>query len=155
MSTVYSRTFRSTPHRTAQATWDAIVGLLCQGRKDAKFSELSSVGGIASSLISDQAPSSSPIVVTCDGPRTRIYCTYDDASIEDEGSEDGLGFDPLSGNWAISLPCPADDLSWVQSALAAKSTRITARDVADKSITETKAASQEGLVLDLQRFLAS
>lgn len=155
MSTVYSRTFRSTPHRTAQATWDAIVALLCQGRNDTKLAELSAVAGVAASLISDQAPSSSPIVVTCDGPRTRIYCTYDDTAIEEEGSEDVLGFDPLAGNWAISLPCPADDLPWVQSALAAKSTRITARDVADKSVTETKAASQEGLALDLQRFLGS
>ncbi|MDC7682164.1 hypothetical protein PQU92_02685 [Asticcacaulis sp. BYS171W] len=155
MSTLYSRTFRSTPHRTARATWDAIISLLCQGRNDTKFAELSAVAGIASSLISDQAPASSPIVVTCDGPRTRIYCTFDDAAIEDEGNEDALGFDPLAGNWAISLPCPADDLAWVEVALAAKSTRITARDLADKSVTETKAASQDGLVLDLQRFLAS
>lgn len=82
MSTVYSRTFRSTPERSASDTWQAIVELLTKGKSSTARNELLAVAGIASSLIADQAPKGSPIVVTCDGPRTRIYCLYDDDAIE-------------------------------------------------------------------------
>ena len=36
----------------------------------------------AASVIADQSPKASPIVATCDGPRTRIYCLFDDDSLE-------------------------------------------------------------------------
>ena len=98
------------------------------------------------------------IVVTCDGPRTRIYCLYDDDAIDGSGAnEDPLGFDPLKGDWRVSLPCPADDLTWVQGALDQYSARITARDLeervaSDKSVTRTNA---KPLVLDPRGFLRS
>ncbi len=155
MSTVYSRTFRSTPFRSAQETWASIIDLLTQGRDDEKRAELTSVSGIAASLISDQSPASAPIVVTCNGPRTRIYCLYGDASIEDEGNEAALGFEPLGGDWAVSFPCPADDLTWVQNALKAKSSRITARDSTETCTNADKTAAQGNLTLDIKGFLAS
>lgn len=125
------RTIRSVPHRDAGATWQVIVGLLTRGMNAAAAAELESVAAIASSVIADGAPRTAPIVVTCDGPRTRVYCTYDEDALDDaEASEDPLGFDPLQGDWAVSLPCLADDLDWVQRALKGKSTRITARDAA-------------------------
>ena len=74
MTTVASRSFNSTPQRDAAETWRAIVALLTQGRDGASQDELLAVTGIAASLIADQAPKSAAIVVTCDGPRTRIYC---------------------------------------------------------------------------------
>ena len=57
----------------------------------------------------------------------------------------------------MSLPCPADDLTWVQGALDQHSDRITARDLAEsvssrKSATDTKA---KPLVLDRKGFLGS
>src|SRR6266567_5295284 len=114
MTTVASRTFRSTPHRDAAQTWSAIVDLLTQGRTGDVRNELIAVSGIASSVIADQAPKTAAIVVTCDGPRTRIYCVYDDDALDDsEENEDTLGFDALKGDWRISLPCQAEDLSWV------------------------------------------
>jgi hypothetical protein len=33
------------------------------------------------------------------------------------------------GDWQMSLPCHADDLSWVQEALKKRSTHVTARDM--------------------------
>ena len=124
-----SRSFRSTPYRDAATTWHAIVALLSQGKNPTAAAELEAIGGIAASLIADAAPREAPIVVTCDGPRTRIYCTYDDEALDDSGSsENALGFDPLKGEWHVSLPCLADDLEWVQRALARATTRITARD---------------------------
>lgn len=156
MSTVVSRTFRSTPHRDAQRTWISIVDLLTQGMTSTARDELLAVTGIAASLISDQAPENAAIVVTCNGPRTRIYCVYDDNAIDGSGEdEDALGFDPLKGDWRISLPCPTDDLGWVQGALKEHSTRISARELNSTISIEEDAveSGQQSLILDPDGFL--
>lgn len=156
MTTVASRTFRSTPGRDALATWIAIVDLLTKGQIGAARTELLAVGGVAASVIADQAPKGAAIVVTCDGPRTRIYCLYDDDAIDGgDANEDLLGFDPLKGDWRVSLPCQTDDLAWVQAALKKNSTRITARDLddavtGDESNAKVKAQT---LTLDPKGFL--
>ena len=158
MTTVARRTFRSTPARDALATWSAIVDLLTRGTEEAIRTELLAVAGIAASIIADHAPENAPIVATCDGPRTRIYCLYDDDAIDgSDAKEDPLGFDPLKGDWRVSLPAPAEDLSWVQVALKEHSERITARDpdtpiVKDQS---SKASDTQTLVLDPKGFLGS
>lgn len=157
MSTVASRTFRSSPHRDASATWELIVELLTQGKSGEARSELQAVTGIVSSLISDRAPKDAPIVVTCNGPRTRIYCNYDDSAIDgSDANEDVLGFDPLKGDWSVSLPCPKDELDWVVSALKKHSDRITARDLSTGINNEgaNKSAAQS-MTLDLAGFLKS
>ena len=156
MSTVASRTFRSTPDRDAHQTWIAIVDLLTRGKTDTARTELLAVAGVAASVIADQAPKDAAIVVTCNGPRTRIYCIYDDDAIDgSDASEDELGFDPLKGHWHLSLPCLAEDLTWVQGALKKHSSRITARDLnAPVSIEDSASAANGGsLVLDRKGFL--
>lgn len=157
MSTVASRTFKSTPQRDAAGTWAAIVDLLTQGKVDAARSELLAVSGIAASVIADQVPKDAAITVTCDGPRTRIYCLYDDDAIDgSDANEDALGFDPLKGDWQVSLPCLADDLAWVQSALKKHSTRITARDLSAAAFSaDDVAAKSQSLVFDPKGFLGS
>lgn len=155
MTTVARRTIRSTPFRDAAETWDVIVLLLTQGNIDAK-TELQRVAGIAASVIADLAPKTSPIVITCDGPRTRIYCIYDEDAIEgSDAQEDVLGFNPLKGDWAISLPCLTDDLAWVQPALANLSKRITARDHNEAVIEEAvKSTETVSLTIDPKGFLS-
>ena len=158
MTTVIRRTFNSTPQRDALATWHAIVELLTQGRQGEKRSELLSVEGIAASLIADQAPREAAIVVTCEGPRTRIYCLYDEDAVDGaDANEDALGYDPLKGGWQVSLPCTADDLSWVQDALKKKSSHVVARDLAEAVTPESsgKAETAQALTLDPKGFLGS
>lgn len=155
MSTVVRRTFRSTPGRDASQTWAVIVDILTRGIHGQNRTELEAVAGIASSLIADQSPKDAPITAVCEGPRTRIYCVYGQDAIDGSGvNEQALGFDPLKGDWSLSLPCPADDLSWVQSALAQHGTRITARElsttVEQSSTTEKQSAA---LTLDPKGFL--
>jgi hypothetical protein len=152
MTTVARRTFRSNPQRDALQTWTAIVDLLTQGNIDASRTELLAVGGVAASVIAEQAPKDAAIVVTCDGPRTRIYCLYEDDAIEgSDANEEVLGFDPLKGDWRVSLPCPADDLDWVQGALKKHSNRITARD-RDTVLSEDTSTAKLNLVLDPKGF---
>ena len=72
-------------------------------------------------------------------------------------SEDALSWCPTEGDWAMSLPCPAEDLSWVQAALARASARITARDQEEAALSETqpqtrKAHDELGPV-DVKAFL--
>lgn len=158
MITVARRTFRSTPERSALATWTAIVDLLTRGKSDGTRLELLAAAGVAASIIADQAPADAPIVVTCDGPRTRIYCLYDDDAIDGSGANEApLGFDPLNGDWRLSLPCPADDLTWVQAALNRHSRRITARDQGEQVINDKSATRTKGkpLVLNQKGFLRS
>jgi hypothetical protein len=129
--TVIVRRFVSVPARSAAETWKAISDLLASAEKSEGARELASVTGAASSLIAREAMTS-PIVVHGSGPRVRIYCLYDDDAIEgDDVNETALPFDVTSGDWKLSLPCPAEDLGWVQNTLKAKSTRITARDMAE------------------------
>lgn len=158
MSTVASRTFASSPKRDAGETWAAIVALLTRGRADPARNELLAVAGIAASTIADQAPKNHPIVVTCDGPRTRIYCIYNEDAIEgSDANEDPLGFDPLNGDWRISLPCAKDDLTWTQGALKKHSSRITARGLED-DIAKAEvmgAANAHGVTFDPKGFLGS
>ncbi|MDQ2081510.1 hypothetical protein RA307_15090 [Xanthobacteraceae bacterium Astr-EGSB] len=158
MTTVASRLFMSTPGRDAMATWIAIVDLLTQGTDGPKRTELMAVAGVAASVIADHAPKDAAIISTCSGPRTRIYCIYDDDAIEgSDANEEPLGFDPLEGDWRVSLPCLTDDLSWIQTALKKHSTRITARgpddDIAKAEATQS--AQTAALVFDRKGFLGS
>lgn len=158
MTTVVSRKFRSVPHRDAFYTWTAISDLLTRGDAGAVRKELDAVAGIAASLIADLAPKDAPIVVTCDGPRTRIYCLYDDDALDDSDANEGaLGFDPLKGNWRISLPCPADDLEWVQRALRKHGSRVTARgpDAAPAADEPSAKQANASLQVNLDGFLGS
>lgn len=158
MSTV-RRDFRSVPSRDAVNTWSAIVDLITassSGQEARK--ELMSVAGIVSSVITDQTPKSSPIVVTCDGPRTRIYCLYDDEALDDSSSnESKLGFDATNGNWQVSVAVATEDLTWVQAALKKHTSRVVARDAATgfEVDADTKSASASAVTLDLEEFLKS
>lgn len=155
MSTVASRTFRSTPHRDAMDTWLAIVDLLTRVQSTGAKDTLLAVKGIAASVIADQAPKDAPIVTTCAGPRTRIYCLYDEDAIDGTGeNESVLGFDPLNGDWAMSLPCQDSDLSWVQAALKQHGDRITARRI-NEAVSDSKSKGASALVFDQKGFLGS
>jgi hypothetical protein len=155
--TVIARRIISVPERTATETWEVITRLLATDSASPAARELGLVAGIACSLITREAMAS-PVVLHGSGPRVRIYCLYNEAAVEgDEASESQLSFDATAGDWALSLPCPEEDLSWVQSALAGKSKRISARDmdspVEDDANSEKAEVSASGV--DLEAFFNS
>ena len=156
--TVVARQFASIPERTASATWSAISQLLAQDPASPASTELASVAGVASSLISREAMTC-PIVVWGAGPRVRIYCLYNDDAVEgNDANETALSFDPTDGDWHMSLPCPVDDLSWVGNALKGKSKRITARDMETVLDSEEEESSKKGATettVDLEAFFKS
>jgi hypothetical protein len=156
MTTVASRRFVSVPQRDAASTWRAIVDLLTAGKASPARTELLAVSGVAASIITDKTPEKAAFVVTCDGPRTRIYCLYDESAIEGaDKNEEPLVHDALCGDWRVSLPCSAGDLAWVQRALKTHSARISARDEAEalKPDDEHSAKADSSLDLDRERFM--
>ena len=135
-ATVVVRRVVATPGRPAADAWAVIADLVAPPGSAAR-EDLAAVAGIAISLIAAEAMRESPIVVHGVGPRLRIYCLYDEDAILEEGSsEDPLSWSPTSGDWGMSLPCPRDDLAWVQRALADRSDRITARDWSGRAPSE-------------------
>jgi hypothetical protein len=158
LMTTIARKFVSVPERTSAATWKAISDLLAYDQNSSAAAELASISGIASSLITREAMNS-PIVVYGSGPRVRIYCLYNDDAIEgDDANESPLPFDATHGDWKLSLPCPADDLPWVQRALSTRSCRIFARDMQTTVVEEaekTSSSEASGEGVDLEGFFNS
>ena len=159
--TIVVRRIAATPARPAAEAWGVIVGLLAPP-SSAASAELGRVAGVAMSLIAAEAARHSPIVVHGVGPRLRVYCLYGDEAVLGEGaSEEPLASCPTEGEWAMSLPCPPEDLSWVVPALARASARVTARvtarDLAEAAPSETPAqprtANGELDPVDVEAFL--
>lgn len=156
---VVSRRIRSTPVRSSSDTWEQIVGLLAPDEKSSAHKELQSVSGVSSSLITSEAMKEAAITCSGKGPRVRVYCLYDEAAIlGEDANEATLQHCPTEGDWHVSLPCPAEDLDWVTKALERQSTRITARDAADRlGPTENNKADASGdaAQINVEAFLNS
>lgn len=153
--TVVARRLASIPARLASETWLRVVQLVAPTNTAAQ-DELRRVTGIASSLITREAMKESPIVLAGDGPRIRLYCVYGEKAIEGESvNESSLPGSPAeSDDWAMSLPCPADDLPWVQASLRRHSSRVSARDMAETIPPETeKEESDSQASINLESFL--
>ncbi len=141
--TVLARKVNSVPTRLASETWTRIVDLVAPTNVSAR-TELLAVTGTAASVITRESLRDSPFVVWGDGPRIRVYCVYGEPAIEGtSANEAALPDSPAeSGTWWASLPCPAEDLAWVQGQLARHSSRITARDAAETESGSTDSASE-------------
>lgn len=65
----------------------------------------------------------------------------EDAITGDDKAESSLATCPTNGDWSMSLPCPEEDLAWVQKELAVHSKRITARKLGD-AVPDEEPASE-------------
>ena len=70
------------------------------------------------------------------GPERSVAYYDEDAITGDNASETKLATSPTNGDWSMSLPCPEEDLTWVQAALAKRSKRVTARKLGEKLDTD-------------------
>jgi hypothetical protein len=152
--TVLSRAVRATPHRSGGEAWEVIVRLLAPNGGPAR-EELLKVAGVATSLIAAEAPMDDKIVVWGGGPRVRISCiSGDDAITGDGANETKLPRSPTEGDWSMSLPCPEEDLKWVQAALAKKSARVTARKLGERLDTAAEeSGNSTAAPIDKEAFL--
>jgi hypothetical protein len=155
--TVVSRRVVATPARSASAAWNVIVRLVTASGSPAR-QELQRIEGIASCIIAEESLNADPCVIFGSGPRLRIYCLYaEDAIAGEDANEAALTFTPTEGDWQMSLPCPADDLEWVEKALRERSTHVTVREAgAPVEVEPANAqASKAGAAIDREAFLRS
>jgi len=158
MSTI-RRDFRATPFRSGSEAWDAIAKLLAPDAKSPARKELMSVVGVASQLIATESIKKHPIISSGSGPRVRIYCLYDDDALNvDNAKESALAFDATAGDWKVSIPVEADDLSWSKAEIKKVSSRISVREkteaVEGDDENEEKQQSTAGaMAVDLTEFL--
>lgn len=116
--TIIARRVRSNPFRTASETWQIIVNLSASDKNSDAHKELMKIGGIAANIISAETPKDSPIVFHGSGPMVRFYCLYDEDAITGDNSEENpLAQSPTTGEWKLSLPCPEEDMDWIQKKL--------------------------------------
>ena len=155
MSTV-ARRIRATPERGASDAWQVIVDLIAPDEGEARR-ELLGIEGIASSIISTESPKDAPMIVRGKGPRVRIYCLYGEEAIcGDDANEAALAESPTVGEWSMSLPADADDVSWGRDALAKKSKRITVRDkseAVDDGDKQLKQGGKTEAAINMEAFL--
>lgn len=155
MSGVVARRIASTPARTAAETWGKIVDLLAPNPNSAARAELLATSGVACSAISSESTRDDAIVVWGAGPRVRVYCIFGEAAVTREDvNEDALAKPPTDGDWAMSIPCPAEDLGWSQRKLASVSKRVTARAVGEAVPGEaSESAGARSLAVNVEEFL--
>jgi hypothetical protein len=140
-ATVVVRRVVATPGRSAAQAWTVIADLVAPPGSAAR-QEFDRVAGVAMSLVAAEAMRDSAIILHGVGPRLRLYCLYDDEAVLGEGaSEEPLAWRPTDGDWAMSLPCPTEDLAWVRAALARVSARVTARPQSEQAPDETQATA--------------
>ena len=152
--TVLARRIVAEPVRTASETWEVIVSLLASESDNGARKELLAIAGIASSLIAAEAMKGDPIVVYGSGPRVRIYCLYgEEAIVGDDANESKLISNPVAGDWSMSLPCPEDDLTWVQSALKKQSAHVGARTIGSSTDDDNEVVTSKGSAsINLEAF---
>lgn len=140
--TTLARKVNAIPARLASEAWQRIVDLVAPTNESAR-AELRLVGGLGASLITREAMAKSPIIVSGEGPRIRIYCVYGTDAIEGEKANEAVLPDSPaeSGAWAMSLPCPSEDLEWIAASLRKKSTLVTARDMSETDLPEAANAT--------------
>src|SRR5437867_6870361 len=124
------RDVSSIPHRSASETWQRIVDLVI-GPKSQDVQQLNNASGVMGSIITDEHPSTRPILLEGVGPQLRIYCRYGLKAVEEGSSVDALTWNPTAGNWTMHVPCDSDNIEWVRASLGKTSPRINVFDVAE------------------------
>jgi hypothetical protein len=155
---IVARKFNASPARLSSATWKAITAVVCKDDADAT-KEFQKVAGVASSLINDRHFKDCPMIVKNEGPRLRVYCLYGEgATTGEDSNENGLSWQPTAKQWHAFLPCSADELKEMATALKEKSIKFSVYDV-EKGIPDDteedkteKSSSAQGVSVDWQAF---
>ena len=92
------------------------------------------------SLIADECPAGVPIVVKGVGARLVIYCLFGEEALEAGADVDKLNWNPTAGNWAMTAPAEAGDVTWMNNALKVRASRIRIHDM-DAALEDDEPAS--------------
>lgn len=137
------RDIASIPVRSAGETW-AVIESLITGAGSVAGDSLKAAASVMASLIADEHPATVPIVVKGNGPRLVIYLLYNEAALEAGTAIDPLTWNPTAGSaWAMTAPCEAGDVDWMNEALKERAPRIAVHDVANPPEDREQAAAAD------------
>jgi hypothetical protein len=142
------RDIASIPKRSAGETWKTIIELITgSGTVDKKTLERAS--SIMETLIADEHPAKKPIVLKGAGSRLVIYLLYGENAMEADLEVDKLSWNPTAGDWSMTAPSDADDVTWMNNALKDRAPRIKIHDV-DAAVEdeEESASGEQALKID-------
>jgi len=142
------RDIASIPKRSAAQTWRTIIDLITGiGTIDKKT--LDDAASVMESLIADEHAAQKPIVVKGVGNRLVIYLLYGENAMEADLEVDKLSWNSTAGDWSMTVPSDADDVTWMNNALKDRAPRIKVHDV-DAALDEEEeiAAGQQALRID-------
>lgn len=137
------RDIASIPKRSAKETWQAIIDLIT-GPGSIDSNTLVDASSVMEAIIADEHPGKTPIVLKGTGVRLVIYLAYGENSMEADEAVDKLASNPTAGDWSMTAPTEAGDVTWMNNTLAKRAARITVHDV-DKPVEDTtseKAAAE-------------
>ncbi len=131
------RDVSSIPHRSATETWQRITALI-SGSGSNDIDQLERATGVMASIITDEHPGGSAILMEGVGPQLRIYCRYGMKAVEAGDAIDPLTWNPTAGDWTMHVPCDAANIDWVRTSLRNTSPRIKVFDVVEDNRTEAE-----------------
>jgi hypothetical protein len=134
------RDVSSLPLQSAGATWNRIIELVI-GAGSEDVPQLRDAAGVMGSIITDELPAQRAIIVEGVGPQLRIYCRFGEKAVEAGDAVDALTWNPTAGDWAMHVPCDAENMDWVKRSLAKTSPRIKVFDVAEEDRAEEEDAA--------------
>lgn len=124
------RLIASLPFRSTSETWDAFTKLVT-GKDSVDRDQLTAAASIAATAIADEHAATTPIIVWGEGPRLVIYTAHGVDAMELGADIDSLSWNPTGGpGWAVSIPCDADDVEWMNTALRSRAHRVSVYDAA-------------------------
>lgn len=141
------RNIASIPVRTAAQTWQAIVDLIT-AKDTVDRAQLDAAASVMQSLIADEHPAKTPIVVKGAGPRVVIYLLYNEDAMEAGAAIDALSSNPSAGDWRITAPCEDDDVEWMNKSLATRAPRISVHAADDAPADDDEGDSAKALDID-------
>ena len=122
----------STPVRSATDTWTAISALLAPDPTSDARRELNRMSGLACAAISSEAVRHDPLELQSRGLTVRIYCLHGEDAIMTPGYDlHEFAWCPTEAEWAMSIPCEASDLRWLNRELASMSPNVIFRSVGE------------------------
>lgn len=122
------RTIASIPARSARETWEAIVDLVTSANS-VEVTQLEAASSVMETVIAEEHPANSPIVFGGQGGRLVVYCAYGDDALDIDEESESLQWCPTAGDWSITAPCEAEDVSWMNGLLTSRAPRIAVHDV--------------------------
>lgn len=122
------RDISSTPLRSGEGTWEAIVDLI-SGADSVDVDQLDAATSIMASVIADEHYADEPLTLAGTSHRLVIYLRYGAAALEGGTTVDGLDWNPTAGDWALFVPCEPETMAWAKEHLQERAPRLVLHEL--------------------------